>query len=69
MESLIYRTDTFSRDPNSYAGVAWVFGKHDMAWKERPIFGKTRYMNAAGLKRKCDIEGHVEKVKRLRRHC
>ncbi len=51
------------RDPNSYAGVAWVFGKHDTAWAERPIFGKTRYMNAAGLKRKCDIEGYVEKVK------
>jgi deoxyribodipyrimidine photo-lyase len=54
------------RDPNSCAGVAWVFGKHDTAWKERPIFGKTRYMNAAGLKRKCDIEGYVEKVKHLR---
>jgi deoxyribodipyrimidine photo-lyase len=53
------------RDPNSYAGVAWVFGKHDTAWAERPIFGKTRYMNAAGLKRKCDIEGYVEKVKRV----
>ena len=52
------------RDPNSYAGVAWVFGKHDTAWKERPIFGKTRYMTAAGLKRKCDIEGYVEKVER-----
>jgi len=51
------------RDPNSYAGVAWVFGKHDTSWTERPIFGKTRYMNAAGLKRKCDIEGYVEKVK------
>jgi len=50
------------RDPNSYAGVAWVFGKHDTAWAERPIFGKTRYMNAAGLKRKCNIEGYVEKV-------
>ena len=50
------------RDPNSYAGVAWVFGKHDTAWAERPIFGKTRYMNAAGLKRKCDIEAYVEKV-------
>jgi deoxyribodipyrimidine photo-lyase len=53
------------RDPNSYAGVAWVFGKHDTAWAERPIFGKTRYMNAAGLKRKCDIEAYVEKVKRF----
>ncbi|MDD3277172.1 MAG: deoxyribodipyrimidine photo-lyase [Kiritimatiellales bacterium] len=53
------------RNPNSYAGVAWVFGKHDTAWAERPIFGKTRYMNAAGLKRKCDIEGYVERVQQL----
>lgn len=53
------------RDPNSYAGVAWVFGKHDTAWEERPIFGKTRYMNAAGLKRKCDIDGYVEKVGKM----
>lgn len=54
------------RDPNSYAGVAWVFGKHDTAWIERPIFGKTRYMNANGLKRKCDIAAYVEKVQRVR---
>ncbi|QHI68826.1 deoxyribodipyrimidine photo-lyase [Tichowtungia aerotolerans] len=53
------------RDPNSYAGVAWVFGKHDTAWAARPVFGKTRYMNAAGLKRKCDINAYVEKVERL----
>ncbi len=53
------------RDPNSYAGVAWVFGKHDTAWAERPVFGKTRYMNANGLKRKCDINAYVEKVKRM----
>jgi deoxyribodipyrimidine photo-lyase len=53
------------RDPNSYAGVAWIFGRHDQAWKERPVFGKTRYMNANGLRRKCDIEAYVAKVDRL----
>lgn len=53
------------RDPNSYTGVAWVFGNHDRAWTEREIFGKVRYMNANGLKRKCDIEGYVDKVDRL----
>ncbi|MGB0385999.1 MAG: deoxyribodipyrimidine photo-lyase [Ardenticatenaceae bacterium] len=53
------------RDANSYTGVAWIFGVHDRAWRERPIFGKTRYMNAAGLKRKCDIKGYVRKVNRL----
>ena len=40
------------RDPNSYAGVAWIYGVHDRAWFERPIFGKTRYMAASGLERK-----------------
>jgi deoxyribodipyrimidine photo-lyase len=53
------------RDPNSYTGVAWVFGVHDRAWFERPIFGKIRYMAASGLERKCDIQGYVKKVDRL----
>jgi deoxyribodipyrimidine photo-lyase len=50
------------RDPNSYAGVAWIFGKHDRAWPERPIFGKVRAMTASGLERKCDIRAYVRKV-------
>jgi len=52
------------RDPNGYAGVAWCFGKHDRAWKERPVFGKVRYMNANGLRRKFDIEKYAEKFSR-----
>lgn len=50
------------RDPNGFAGVAWCFGKHDRGWKERPIFGKVRYMNANGLERKFDMKTYVEKV-------
>lgn len=53
------------RDPNSYAGVAWIYGVHDRAWQERPIFGKTRYMAATGLERKCDIDAYVKKVEDL----
>jgi deoxyribodipyrimidine photo-lyase len=53
------------RDPNGFAGVAWCFGKHDRAWGERPVFGKVRYMNAAGLKRKFDADAYVEKVRAL----
>ncbi len=55
------------RDPNSYAGVAWTFGVHDRAWKERPVFGKVRYMAASGLERKCDIRAYVKKVEYLTR--
>jgi len=54
------------RDPNGYAGVAWCFGKHDRAWAERPVFGKVRYMNAAGLKRKFDPDAYVCKVERIK---
>ena len=52
------------RDPNSYTGVAWVFGLHDRAWQERSVFGKIRYMAASGLERKCDIQAYVDKVAR-----
>ena len=41
------------RDPNGYAGIAWsIGGVHDRPWGERPVFGKIRYMNYAGLTRK-----------------
>ena len=50
------------RDPNGYAGVAWCFGKHDRPWPERKVFGKVRYMNAAGLKRKFHIQAYVERI-------
>ena len=50
------------RDPNSYAGVGWVFGLHDRPWAERAVFGTVRYMNAAGLRRKADPESYVRKV-------
>lgn len=50
------------RDPNSFAGVGWIFGLHDRAWFERPVFGKIRYMSAGGLEKKCDIGAYVKKV-------
>ena len=53
------------RDPNSYAGVAWIYGVHDRAWQERPVFGKIRYMAASGLERKCDIAAYVKRVEAL----
>jgi deoxyribodipyrimidine photo-lyase len=50
------------RDANSFTGVAWCFGKHDRPWQERDIFGKVRYMNANGLRRKFDMDAYLEKV-------
>ena len=53
------------RDANSFANVAWVFGQHDRGWTERDVFGKVRYMNAAGLERKAKPKEYVAKVERL----
>lgn len=53
------------RNANGFVGVAWVFGVHDRPWKERPIFGKVRYMSAGGLEAKADPRGYVKKVERL----
>jgi len=56
------RYELDGRDPNGYAGIAWCFGKHDRPWKERPVFGKVRYMNARGLERKFFMPGYVDRV-------
>jgi deoxyribodipyrimidine photo-lyase len=42
-----------------------IGGVHDMGWKERPIFGKIRYMNYDGCKRKFNIVGYQQKIARL----
>ena len=50
------------RDPNGFCGVAWsIFGNHDMGWKEREIFGKIRFMNYNGCKRKFKVDQFVRK--------
>jgi len=69
---LCYLNDKYEidgRDPNGYAGIAWCFGKHDRAWKERAIFGKCRFMNAAGLERKYAIQKYVKYVEELEGAC
>ena len=56
------RYELDGRDPNGYAGVAWCFGVHDRPWPERPVFGKVRYMNDKGLRRKFDADAYVRDV-------
>ena len=64
----IYLNDRYQldgRDPNGYVGCMWaVCGVHDQGWKERDVFGKVRYMNYAGCKRKFKIAEYVERVER-----
>jgi len=67
-ETIISLNNTYfidGRDPVSYASVAWLFGKHDQGWKERKVFGKLRYMNFQGLKRKFDINAYIKQCEKL----
>jgi len=49
------------RDPNSYSGIFWCFGRFDRAWQERPIFGKTRYMTSDSTRRKVKLKKYLKK--------
>lgn len=65
---MVYLNNKYSidgRDPNSYAGIAWCFGKHDRPWKERKIFGMVRYMNEEGLNRKFKMIEYITKINNL----
>jgi len=48
------------RDPNSYAGILWCFGKHDRPWFEREIFGKMRYMSSKSMAKKFRAKKYIE---------
>ena len=65
----LYFNDRFAldgNDPNGFTGVGWsVMGIHDMGWKERPIFGKIRFMNYAGCKRKFKVDMFVAKYNNI----
>eukprot|EP00058_Branchiostoma_floridae_P001446 XP_002586934.1 hypothetical protein BRAFLDRAFT_103595 [Branchiostoma floridae] len=62
-----YSIDKYSldgRDPNGYVGCMWsICGIHDQGWAERPVFGKIRFMNYNGCKRKFDVAQFVTKYK------
>lgn len=50
------------RDPNGYAGALWsIAGLHDRPWRERPVYGVIRYMNANGCRRKFDVDAYVRR--------
>ncbi len=59
LEFSIYLNDRYQldgRDPSGYVGCMWsICGIHDQGWAERAIFGKIRYMNYEGCKRKFDV--------------
>ncbi len=57
------RYELDGRESNGYAGIAWAIGgMHDRGWPERSVYGKIRYMNANGARRKFDVDGYIRRV-------
>jgi len=62
-ETLVHLNNKYcldGRDPNSYAGILWCFGKHDRPWMARPVFGTIRYMTSGSTGRKFDSKKYIE---------
>lgn len=63
LEILIHLNNKYAvdgRDPNSYSGIFWIFGRYDRAWgPERPIFGTIRYMSSQNTARKLPLKNYL----------
>ncbi len=47
------------RDPNSFAGIQWCFGKFDRPFADRPVWGTIRPMSLARAHAKYDMTGYL----------
>ncbi|MDC7225482.1 MAG: deoxyribodipyrimidine photo-lyase, partial [Spirochaetales bacterium] len=65
MRTAVILNDRWSldgHDTNGYAGCAWAIGGlHDRAWSERSVYGKVRYMNERGCRRKFDVDQYISR--------
>jgi deoxyribodipyrimidine photo-lyase len=61
MEALMNRYSLDGRDPVSYLNYAWVLGRYDRPWFERPIFGTVRYMTSESARRKLKMNRYLER--------
>ncbi len=65
----IYLNDKYEldgRDPNGYVGILWsIGGLHDRPWFEKSVYGKVRYMNVNGLRKKFDVDAYIDKIENL----
>ncbi|HEX6902722.1 MAG TPA: deoxyribodipyrimidine photolyase [Thermoanaerobaculia bacterium] len=65
LETLIDLNNKYAldgRDPNSYSGIFWCFGRYDRPWApERPVFGTVRYMSSESTRRKFRVNRYIER--------
>ena len=60
LEHLNNKYSLDGRDPNSYGGIMWTFGKFDRPFYRRPIYGTVRYQSLKAARDKFDVPRYVK---------
>jgi deoxyribodipyrimidine photo-lyase len=61
LEHLNNKYSLDGRDPNSYGGIMWIFGKFDRPFYRRPIYGTVRYMSLKAARGKFDVPAYLRR--------
>jgi deoxyribodipyrimidine photo-lyase len=64
LEWLLHLNNKYSldgRDPNSFGGIQWCFGKFDRPFAARPVWGTIRPMSLERAQSKYDVAGYVSR--------
>lgn len=67
LEHLIHLNNKWAldgRDPSSYGGIQWCFGKFDRPWFDKPVWGVIRPQSLARAREKFDAEAYIRRFAR-----
>jgi photolyase PhrII len=62
LEHLNHKYALDGRDPNSYGGILWCFGRFDRPFYRRPIFGTVRYLSLTAAAKKFDVARYLSRM-------
>ena len=61
LEHLNNKYSLDGRDPNTYGGIQWIFGKFDRPFYRRPIYGTVRYQSLKAAAKKFDVKQYIRR--------
>ena len=61
LEHLNNKYSLDGRDPNTYGGILWIFGKFDRPFYRRPIYGTVRYQSLKAAAKKFDVPRYLKR--------
>jgi photolyase PhrII len=61
LEHLNHKYALDGRDPSSYGGIFWIFGKFDRPFYRRPIYGTVRYQSLKAAAGKFDVPAYIRR--------